>query len=77
MDWWRRTGQIVNLFRGKINSDLISDVSIDKFEVWMIDDIFDISQVACHQVINTDHFMSFFNKAIAKMRSNEPTASSD
>ena len=77
MDWRGRTGQIVNLFRDKINGDLISDVSIHEFEVGMIDNVLDISQVACHKVINADNFMSFFDKAIAKMRSNESTASSD
>lgn len=71
------TGQIVDLFWHEINGDFVSDVGIDKFEVGMVDNVLDVSQVACHEVIDADNFVSFFDQSIAKMRANESTPSSD
>ena len=48
MHWWGWTSQIINLFGNKINSDLISDVGVDKFKVRMFENFFNVSQIACH-----------------------------
>ena len=77
MNGWGRAGQIIDLLGDKINSNFISDVGVNKFKVGVINDILDVPQIACHEIINTDNFVSFFDKAIAEMRANKSTASGD
>ncbi len=74
---WGGTGQIIDLLGDKINGDFVSDVGVNKFKFGVVNNVLDVPQVTCHEIIDADNFMSFLDKTIAEMRSNKSTASGD
>jgi hypothetical protein len=65
------------LLGDKINGDFVSDVGVNKFKFGVVNNVLDVPQVTCHEIIDADNFMSFLDKTIAEMRSNKSTASGD
>jgi len=75
MNWWSRACKIINLLGFEVNSDLLSNVSINKCESWVIDKGFNIIEATSHKVVNANNLMTFIDKSITQMWSNKPTTS--